>query len=1221
MTVTNQQTLLNELHTTLAGLASTTIRDGGLRLLNVLGYKSQATNDVGTISDFLETLNASAKLTERQRETLDAWVSVEIIFQFATENFSNQLNLFKIQEFDDSLIRSFLFLAVELEPGIYSRTKLGAMSRAVNKLFPMPVITLFRYDRKLTVSVVHRRAHSGDDSRDVLEKITLIKDICLDSPHRAHLEILSELALSRLYDVEEVKNFDDLHAAWEKVVNTEELNKRFYRRLFEWFNWAVNNCKFPDDGAGSDSSNERQVIRLITRLLFIWFLKEKGVIPDELFDDEFARQVLKNHSRDRTDYYRAVLQNLFFATLNTEIRFREYKGRDKSLISDAIPSVPTQFERQTISESNSSFHPDFDNTYRYESLIADTSRLIEIFNVVPFVNGGLFDCLDNFGSTSGKGRQVDAFTDEICDEDLNVPAELFFNGECGLFSLFRHYKFTVEENTPLDQEVALDPELLGRVFENLLASYNPETRTTARKITGSYYTPRSVVDYMVDESLIATFVNKVPSYDNDPDWFEERLRLLLSFDQDDDTSRVNIERSANTREMDHLIVESEIGPLITAIDILKILDPACGSGAFPMGVLQKLVLILSKLDPQNKRWEKQQLVKAQEIQDPSIRKDSISAIKRAFAPERAYGGFGRKLYLIQSVIHGVDIQPIACEIAKLRFFITLVIEQQTNKEIADNYGVESLPNLETRFVAADFLLSLDKPKQTQIRNIRINEIERELKEIRLDWFNARDRSVKVDLKDKDKNLRYELKILLSQDNWSDTAAESISSWLPYDQGSRANWFDSEWMFGNDQGFDIIIGNPPYIPLQQNSGKLRKQYIDEGFQTFASTGDIYQLFCEKSCHLLSSNCGFLSFITSNSWLKADYGKKLRCFFSENHTPIKLVELGNRIFENAIVDTCIILARNGQYNEICSAIDIDSLPGSEFPPQNEHWKRVRPNGEKAWSILSPIEWQIKEKIEEIGTPLKEWDISIYFGIKTGYNDAFIIDNETKEGLIREDQKSTELLKPILQGRDIRKYHTEWAGRWLIDTHNGYGDVSPVKINDYNSVKRHLDEFISKLESRRDQGVTPYNLRNCAYHEEFGKEKIVWKRIGSNLRFSYCKEPIFCLDSTCIATGTNLKFLTGLLNSRMTEYQLSNNAPETGTGDLIISVQAIEPLLVPIPNRNQEQEVVEIFESILKCKISNACVEVTKLEFELDQAIYNLYGLDQEEKQIINQFEIPI
>ena len=408
------------------------LRDRAAALFATLGYRSRRTVGAEPVAEFLKRLEAHKRLTEKQRRLFDPWRAVEIVFQVTDDEIAGQAGLFDGLEFDRGRIKSFLFLAVELADGSYNRTYLAETTRAVNRLFEMPVIILFLHGPTLTLAVVHRRAHRRDSNRDVLEKVTLIKDIRADGPHRAHIDILADLALPRLVEMHNVRSFDGLHAAWERTLDIEELNRRFYHELFEWFERAVKECRFPNDGVGSGGT-ERHVIRLITRLLFIWFLKEKGLVPDALFEESFARSKLKNHAPDRTDYYRAVLQNLFFATLNTRIDKRAFSKKTRSDHRDS-------------------------SKYRYRDLLADPDGFIAMLKSVPFVNGGLFDCLDDFEGVKEGGRRIDAFTDNPAQgRDLDVPARLFLDPDDGLFPLFRRYKFTVEENTPLDREVALDP--------------------------------------------------------------------------------------------------------------------------------------------------------------------------------------------------------------------------------------------------------------------------------------------------------------------------------------------------------------------------------------------------------------------------------------------------------------------------------------------------------------------------------------------------------------------------------------------------------------------------------------------------------------------------------------------------------------------------------------------------------------------------------------------
>ena len=364
--------------------------------------------------------------------------------------------------------------------------------------------------------------------------------------------------------------------------------------------------------------------------------------------------------------------------------------------------------------------------YRHRDLFKKPGEALALFKNIPFLNGGLFECLDKDLGENVRPRyvRIDGFSRRP-DSQPVVPDFLFFGPEReedlsadygdkkfrkvrvrGLIHTLHRYHFTIEENTPIEQEVALDPELSGKVFENLLAAYNPETGATARKQTGSFYTPREIVDYMVDEALIAFLKGKLTT--ENTEGTEKRLRRLMSWE-----------------ESGHDFDARETETLIAAIDGLKALDPAVGSGAFPMGILHKLVFILGKLDPRNEQWEQRQIQRvrdaiatAEKIEDAAIRErtvkeleQQITGIEEAF--ERNELDYGRKLYLIENCLYGVDIQSIAVQIAKMRFFISLIVDQRVDPE-ATNLGVRPLPNLETKFVAANTLIGIEKPDQTAV---------------------------------------------------------------------------------------------------------------------------------------------------------------------------------------------------------------------------------------------------------------------------------------------------------------------------------------------------------------------------------------------------------------------------------------------------------------------------------------------------------------------------
>ncbi len=1171
----------------LRSLSNQDFFEWGNKFFSLLGYKSNRTFHVGTdrIEDFIDyfSLDSNYNFTE----CLKNISKIRFLFQFTDSEVSaaaksNEVNTLNIDN-STSFEKSLIFVAVELNHEHYPRGIYAQITREINKLFSLaPTVILFKNTKnQITLSTVLRRQHKIISHKKVLVKVSLVKEIHPLNPHRAHLDILYDLTLSNCLSLIQKRNvtpnFDTLLSTLLDLLNIDKLNEKFYKELYEWFKKIVKESSFPS----KILTMEEHAIRLVTRLLFIWFIKEKGLVPKELFSEECISDLILNYDHDCGDsYYRIVLQNLFFATLNTEINRREFQSNKQKDSPDPIS-----------------------NYYQYEAEIKDKTKLKFYFDKIPFINGGLFDCLDYFKSGSNEIQFIDSFPGNSSNK-VTIPNRLFF-GEDGLFPLLNSYKFTVEEKTPIEQEVALDPELLGKVFENLLATQIPETRETAQQQNGSFYTPNEIVDYMVGETLIEAIGLRVVPNDSDISFFKDRLRYLLDFEHEFD-------------DAEELFVEEEKENIVKSIAGLKILDPAVGSGAFPMGVLHKLLLVLKRLDPSNLMWknfhlnlasEKAKL--ALETKNQLSRDTQLSQIGDIF---QSYSDdFGRKLFLIQNSIFGVDIEPIACQISKLRFFISLAIDQKFDQS-KENFGIKPLPNLETCFVAADSLVQQQKVQKDDL--FGVSKAIRELTENRENYFHASSTPEKIKFKNLDKELRNKLSEKLTHSGLNEIQANKIASWDPFDQNDKASWFDSNYMFGIEDGFDIIIGNPPYIQLQRNNGELGNRY-QEMFEVFTRTGDIYCLFFERGLRLLKHD-GHLCYITSNKWLRSDYGKNLRKYFTENHTPLKLIDFkGFQIFQNATVDTSILLIQN-KINEhkqslIGSSINENYNLSTNIHEHLEHNSISVRQSEGPWIICTPDEAKLIRKIEKIGVPLKEWsDISIYYGIKTGCNPAFIIDNETKEELVDKDPKSVEIIKPILRGRDIKRYHAEWAELWLIATHNGYNNLSPINIDDYPVIKEYLNQFYSKIENRQDQGITPYNLRNCAYHAQFEKEKIVYPNMTTLLPFMFDSSGMYTNQKCFIITGMNLKYLTSLLNSKVAKVWLKANCPKLGDRGMELSKVFFECIPIPRISLEDQKPFIKLVDQIIDSYAhKNSSIEHEEF---IDKMVYELYQFNEKEKCLV-------
>ena len=908
-----------QIEANLLSFLSNNLRDNALQLFKTLGYKSDKRTDFepNTKEGFKAFLKENGvQVPNEAKAHLDEWQSVDFLFQLTNEEISQSKSLFDSNQVDvsDVRIESYLFFAIKLKKREYKRSELAEITREINRTFPMPVMILFQHGNTLTFSIIDRRLHKRDESKDVLSKVTLIKDIRLENPHHAHVLILADLALENL----DVRNFVELHKEWQRVLDTKELNKKFFQELANWYFWAVENVTFPDDEKFNDDEekdieirNATSVIRLITRLMFVWFLKEKGLVSEKLFDEKYLKTILK--FQDESAFYKAILQNLFFATLNSTMGTREFR-------KDGF--------------QGKSQHYGIHNVFRYrKEFIKPEETIKELFEPIPFLNGGLFECLDK----KELKIEIDGFSDRP-QNVLQVPDKLFFGNERevdlskaygdtkkakskvrGLINILDSYKFTIAENTPIEEEIALDPELLGKVFENLLASYNPETKTTARKQTGSFYTPREIVNYMVDESLIAYLKAKLQTEtegfggyvafgENQATMFGNEMRIQQKFEMPISNNRwhskdAELETALrdlfNYTDDKHQFNELETEILIKAIDNCKILDPACGSGAFPMGILHRLVHLLKKLDKDNakwKQWQKQKAIeetkKAFDIGDSKEREDRLLEINDVF--ENNASDYGRKLFLIENCIYGVDIQPIAIQIAKLRFFISLIVDEKTSLE-QNNLGIRPLPNLETKFVAANTLIGI---KKDGLIPAGITDLEKELKEVRAKHFSARTRRTKEKYRQEDKRIRGEIAKLLKTGKINDTTADLIADWNPYDQNAKADWFDAEYMFGIEKGFDIVIGNPPYIGQKGNKELFQPIKASPlGIKYHQRRMDLFYFFFHFGLDSLKKK-GIIAFVTTNYYLTATYADKLRKHFYEDASIINLINFNELIvFESA------------------------------------------------------------------------------------------------------------------------------------------------------------------------------------------------------------------------------------------------------------------------------------------------------------------------------------
>lgn len=759
--------------------------------------------------------------------------------------------------------------------------------------------------------------------------------------------------------------------------------------------------------------------------------------------------------------------------------------------------------------------PEHDNFYEdrltflfFEGLNNPDSRDLRggvdfLIGDVPFLNGGLFeeDDLDK-RAKAGEIKVPDNAIRPLMNE------------------LFDKFNFTVMESTPFDIEVAVDPEMLGKVFEELI---------TERHDSGAYYTPRPVVSFMCREALKGFLEGRQS---------ELTLDAIAAFVDDHDASGLSID---------------DARAISQALDEVTVVDPACGSGAYLVGMMQELV----------------------ELQT-ALYSDQLKHDARSL--------YQLKLHIIERNLYGVDLDPFAVNIAMLRLWLSLAIEYEDNQP-------EPLPNLDFKILEGDSLLGPD-PSEVNQSAYLISQTD--LAQLKADYMRETDPNRKESLIEQIKQQQSQVR-----ETMGDMVHEGVLDWRVEFAEVIANG-----------GFDIAVANPPYIRLQRDRGKLGTLYMDCGFETFARTGDIYQLFYERGCQLLRSERGLLAFITSNSWLRTEYGKHTRRYFADNHAPLRWLDLGKDVFDSAIVDSGVLLLRTGGSASAFPAVDMDAIETEQVPPEKCYWGEIRPNGDQVWAILSGVEWPILEKLESVGTPLRNWNISIRIGLVTSYNAAFIVDDAVRNALIAADPKSDEIIKPVLKGKNVGRWHPRWARQWLIDTHSGYGEVPAVDVDAYPAVKQFLDTHYDRLERRTAKGVTPYHLRECSYHEDFGHEKLFWMVMSPEGRFAYSDTEMFCSGKTFFMTGRSLKYLCAVLNSNLVTWYMRNNAVTTGMG--LIEWVSFSVLRIPVPrvDAHTERTFVTLVDEILQSKTGFPDGDVTPFERHIDQLVYDVYGLTEEE-----------
>ena len=558
---------------------------------------------------------------------------------------------------------------------------------------------------------------------------------------------------------------------------------------------------------------------------------------------------------------------------------------------------------------------------------------------------------------------------------------------------------------------------------------------------------------------------------------------------------------------------------------------------------------------------------------------------------------------------------LAAWLAKLRFFISLAIEQEPEQD-AKNFGIKPLPNLETRFIAANTLIGLKA--QGMLTSNKARDLEQALRDNREQHFHATTRQRKRACKIRDEELRTELAAELKHFGMPADDAEKIARWDPYDQNATTDWFDSEWMFGITEGFDVVIGNPPYISHDKIPKQLKAK-IKNHYQSYQPFADVYCYFIERALELQNKR-GILSFVTSNSYLRAEYGAPIRNLLLSKNMLLRILNIeDSQVFESAIVNVAIIVSRKptNSTNDFCIVVN-SPFSGNSFADfvkiNGFNYPQAYFNNSKSWNLAEPKLVELQKKLESSGKTLEEFRTKIRLGIATGSNEAFLIDEDQKREFCEKNPINAEIIKPILRGRDISRYSYTLPGQYILLSKNG---VNVEK--DYPDIYEHLEAFGDKFKNRGAQGQHWTNLRACSFYDDFKKEKIVWIELSDLGRFALCNEEIYLLNSAYFLlppSGIDAKFLLGILNSTTIRFYLNLVAETSGMGTSRWINNYVKEFPIPVVAHEQQTEIIEIVDQILDTKNTDPDADTTEQENEIDKLVYALYDLTPKEIAIVEK-----
>lgn len=1039
-----------------------------LNLFKTLGYESERrlpfeNHSLANFEDFI----TDDSTFHRKNGLVEDWKYVDFLFQLTESELKDQNLLFDPDKAVDQRITSYLFFVIELREASYNRTKLSQITREVNKAFPIPAMVLFKYGEYLTLSIIDRQPHKRDESKDVLRKVTLIKDIRFADPHRAHIDNLNELSLAQLQKSSSISSFLDLHREWQKRLDVELVTGKFFRA----YKTVFDKVEATVEKTITDSETARLFTqRLFNRLMFIYFVQKKGWM---IFDGstDYLRRIFEASEQGNENFFKDRLYWVFF------------------------------FGLSNVGESTE---------------IHDSQELEKLRGVVPYLNGGLFE------------MEKDGLDDK---KAVSIPNSHFAE----ILNLFEKFNFTVEESTPLEVQVAIDPEILGRVFEELV---------TGRHESGSYYTPRQIVSFMCRESL-KHYLAPHDTAATIAEFVDEGIGEKLS----------NPEK------------------ILEELKSIRVCDPACGSGAYLLGMMQELLRL------------REALFTSKNLGDSSH--------------------YNRKREIIENSIYGVDKDRFAVQIASLRLWLSLAIESEEPR---------ALPNLKYKIGCGDSLLA---PLETDIQqDLHRRALIEQFRLRKAEYSSAFDHQTKKQIENEIERLRRELaqafnhlpeqpkpaQVILAENNVQplrdkigrlvkagdkpqaekfqkqlDKLVSDIERWkseLATDHYETPDYFDWSVEFAEvfeDGGFDVVLANPPYIRQELLGREYKENGLRPNFpEVYSGTADIYVYFFARADAMLKPD-GVACFISSNKWLRAGYGEKLRQHLLDSKKFHLVVDFGELPVFNAATFPAIFLWQNAIRNGTTTSwAVVKDLQACYSDGVREHIKSLSESlpasqfGIGKSRLASAQSTDFRAILERTGVRLKEYvDGEIYRGILTGLNEAYIINRETRDRLIEEDKRSAEILKPMVGGDDVRRYETHFRESYLVWTYVG------VDIDRYPAIFNHLKQFRVKAKNRTDQGNQWWELRHCAYYGIFTEPKIHYPEIAKESRFVLDSSGLFP-NKTVFSIPLGDWFLLAVLNSSTIWKYLKSICSvlgdENASGRLTLQTIYLETL--PIPNASDPE-----------------------------------------------------